>query len=300
MKFEEHPHYKNPDIKVVLDHLVDGAADILGDNFIGAWLQGSSATGHFDENSDLDFVIGVEHDLSNDELSNLQEFHRRLFNHGSPWAKHLEGSYIPREILRDYRLAGKEIWYLDHGSTTFERSAHDNTIAVKWIVRQKGVVRAGPEPSRLMDPIPVAELRKDIYQTFVKWAEVIFDDHDEIASHFYQTFAVLSYCRMLNDIRCGEIGSKRDGAEWVKANLDPRWHDLIDRAWLGRPNPSLSVKRPAEPEDVQETIKFIRICLEEARNLLLSSGHDPESILDAARHGAGADQGRLGLRIDRR
>lgn len=276
MKFEDHPHYNDPEIKAVLDQLVYGAADILGENFIGAWLQGSSATGHFDTHSDLDFVIGVKRDLSDDELGSLQEFHRRLFDHESPWAKHLEGSYIPGEILRDYRLAGNEVWYLDHGSTTFERSAHDNTIAVKWILREKGVALAGPDPSMIMDPIPVAELRKDIYQTFAEWGKVIFQNSDETGSHFYQTFAVLSYCRMLNDIRCGEIGSKREGAEWVKANLDPRWHDLIDRAWLGRPNPALSVKRPAEPEDVQRTVEFIGICLEEARELLLSFGHDPE------------------------
>ncbi|MGA9533158.1 MAG: aminoglycoside adenylyltransferase domain-containing protein [Anaerolineales bacterium] len=282
MKFEDHPHVSNPDIKVLLDQLVNGAAGILGDNFIGAWLQGSSATGHFDEHSDLDFVIGVERDLSDDEVSTLQQFHRQLFNHRSRWAQHLEGSYIPRNILRDYKLAGKQVWYLDHGSTTFERSAHDNTIAVKWIVREKGVVLVGPDPKAIMDPIPVAELRQDIYLTFAKWADVIFENHDEISSHFYQTFAVLSYCRMLNDIRCGEIGSKREGAEWVKANLDPGWRDLIDRAWLGRPEPSLSVRRPAEPEDVQRTIGFIRVCLEEARKLLRSFGHDPESIFDAA------------------
>lgn len=281
MKFEDHPNHNVPEIKVVLDRLVEGAKGILGENFFGAWLQGSSATGHFDEHSDIDFVIGVERDLTKEEVHSLQKFHRQLYDHASPWAKHLEGSYIPRGILRDYRLAGKKVWYLDHGSTTFERSAHDNTIAVKWILREKGVVIAGPDPSEVMDPIPVSELRMDIYQTFVNWAKVIFKNPDEISNHFYQTFAVLSYSRMLNDIRCGDIGSKRDGAEWVKANLDPRWHDLIDRAWLGRPNPSLSVKRPAEPEDVQRTIEFIRICLEKARKLLLSFGHDPEPVFDA-------------------
>ncbi|MCJ7824618.1 MAG: DUF4111 domain-containing protein, partial [Anaerolineales bacterium] len=255
MKFEDHPNYQKPEIKVVIDQLVDGAASILGENFIGAWLQGSSATGHFDKYSDIDFLIGVERDLSKKELDTLQNLHRRLYEHESPWARHLEGSYIPRGILRDYRLSGEDVWYLDHGSTTFERSAHDTTIAVKWILREKGVVLAGPDPSTIMDPIPVAELRKDIYRTFTNWAEVIFENTDEIGSHFYQTFAVLSYCRMLNDIRCGDIGSKRDGAELVKASLDPKWHDLIDKAWLGRPNPSLSVKRRADPNDVQRTVE---------------------------------------------
>ena len=282
MRFEDHPHHDNPQIKSVLDQLVDGAVSVLGGNFIGAWLQGSSATGHFDRHSDIDFVIGVECDLSQDEVNSLHKFHCQLYHDESPWAQHLEGSYIPREILRDYRLAGKEVWYLDHGSTTLERSAHDNTIAVKWIIREKGVVLVGPDPSTIMDPIPVAELRLDIFQTFANWAEVIFENPKEISNHFFQTFAVLSYCRMLNDIRRGEIGSKRDGAEWVQTNLDPKWRDLIDRAWLGRPNPAVSVRRPADPEDVQRTVEFIRVCLEEASELLRSFGHDPESIRDAA------------------
>lgn len=282
MKFEDHPNYNDPEFKAVLDLLVDGAKNILGENFFSAWLQGSSATGHFDEHSDIDFVIGVERDLTKEKLNSLQQFHRQLHEHEAPWAKHLEGSYIPREILRDYRLAGKEVWYLDHGSTTFERSAHDNTIAVKWILRGKGVVLAGPNPKEVMDPIPVSELRMDIYQTFAIWAKAIFKNPNEISSHFYQTFAVLSYSRMLNDIRRGDIGSKREGAEWVKANLDPSWHDLIDRAWLGRHNPSLSVKRPADPDDVRRTVEFIRICVEEARKLMLSFGLDPQPVFDAA------------------
>lgn len=282
MKFENHPQHRNHEIRTVLDQLVDGAVNILDHKFIGAWLQGSMATGHFDEYSDIDFIIGIERDLSREQLDSLEKFHQRLYDHRSPWAKHLEGSYIPRDILSDYRRAGEEVWYLDHGSTTFERSDHDNTIAVKWIVREKGVVLAGPEPSEIMDPIPVPELRKDMYRTFAKWAEVIFHDHHEIGSHFYQTFAVLSYSRMLCDIRHGDIGSKREGAEWVKANLDPKWHDLIDRAWLGRPNPSLSGKRPADPGDLERTIEFIETCLEEARKYLRSFGHDPDSILDAA------------------
>jgi hypothetical protein len=282
MKFEDHYIYNVPEIRAVLDQLVNGAKDILGSKFFAAWLQGSSATGHFDDHSDIDFVVGVESDLTEEEVNALQKFHRQLFNHDSPWAKHLEGSYIPREILRDYKHAGKKVWYLDHGSTTFERSAHDNMVAVKWILREKGVVLAGPDPSEVMNTIPISELRMDIYRTFADWAKVIFKNPDEIGNHFYRTFAVLSYSRMLNDIRRGSIGSKREGAEWVKANLDPKWHDLIDKAWLGRHNPSLSVQRPADQQDVKLTIEFIRMCLDEARKRMVSFGLEPESALDAS------------------
>ncbi len=282
MKAHKPPQHTNPEIQRLLDELVRGTAGILGENFIGAWLQGSSATGHFDEHSDIDFAIGVENDLSDEELSALQEFHPQLYLYDSPWAKHLEGSYFPREVLRDYKLSGTAIWYLDHGMTKLERSAHDNTIVVKWILREKGVVLAGPEPSTLIDPIPAEALRLDTYQAFAKWGRVIIKDPNEINSHFYQTFAVLSYCRMLHDLKEGAIGSKRTAAEWVKSNWGDEWHDLIDRAWAGRPNPALSVTRPADPDDLSRTVLFIQEILAEARTVLDSLGLEPESDPNAA------------------
>ena len=99
LNFTEHPNYLNPEIKEILESLIDGTSFILGNNFLGAWLQGSSATGDFDKYSDIDFVIGVAHDLSKEEIVSLQEFHPKLYTHKSHWAKHLEGSYFPVDIL---------------------------------------------------------------------------------------------------------------------------------------------------------------------------------------------------------
>jgi hypothetical protein len=72
---------------------------------------------------------------------------------------------------------------------------------------------------------------------------------------------VLSYCRMLHDLRSGRVGSKREGAEWAKAALDPSWVDLIDRAWGGRPNPSRSVREPPDPADFARTLEFVRYAI---------------------------------------
>ena len=83
---------------------------------------------------------------------------------------------------------------------------------------------------------------------------------DPYNNRFYQGFIVLSYCRMLHDLHRGMPGSKRAGAEWAKANLDPPWQGLIDRAWNGRPNPALSVRQQADPEDFKATLEFIHYC----------------------------------------
>jgi hypothetical protein len=278
MKKPDRRQYRHdPEIDVVLDELVSGTSAILGDSFIGAWLQGSSATGHFDAHSDLDFAIGIENDLSPGRLRELQGLHPRLHSHRSPWAVHLEGSYFPMEILRDYKLSGTPIWYLDHGSTRLERSSHDNTVAVKWILREKGVVLAGPDPHALIDPIPTSALRQDIYDQFAAWGRVILEDPEEINNRFYQSFAVLSYCRMLHDLQHGAIGSKREGAEWAKTHWGAEWHDLIDRAWGGRPNPALAVTEPADPDDLRRTVDLVEAALDEARQLMASLGLDTGS-----------------------
>ena len=246
-----------PSLNAVLQELVGSAEQILRDNFSAAWLQGSFAVGDFDQHSDVDFVIAIEQELADSQVQDLQAMHERIYGLDTEWAKHLEGSYFPRSELRDYAESGRELWYLDHGSRQLERSDHDNTVVVRWILREKGVTLAGPHPSTLIDPIPASALRQDILETINNWGSQILTDPERINNHFFQTFAVLSFCRMLHDLHTGVVGSKRSGADWAKANLDESWTDFIDRAWDGRPNPARSVRQPADEFDFRGTLTFI-------------------------------------------
>ncbi|MBN1594094.1 MAG: DUF4111 domain-containing protein [Candidatus Coatesbacteria bacterium] len=257
------------ELNEVLRELVRGMQDALADDFIGAYLQGSFAVGDFDEHSDVDFIVAMEDDLSAEQLDLLQELHPRIYNMGSEWAKHLEGSYFPREILRDYDKSGTPVWYLEHGAQTLQRSTHCNTVVVKWTVRNYGVAMAGPAARTLIDPIPTRELRRDIKETIISWGEEILTEPERFSNRFYQSFIVLSYCRMLRDLYAGDTGSKRVGAEWAKANLDPRWSGLIDRAWDGRPDPARSVREPADPAEFAETLEFMKQVMELTRGYVI-------------------------------
>ena len=48
-----------PELNTVLRELVDRLQAALGDNFVGAYLQGSFAVGDFDQDSDCDFIVVV-------------------------------------------------------------------------------------------------------------------------------------------------------------------------------------------------------------------------------------------------
>lgn len=95
------------------------------------------------------------------------------------------------------------------------------------------------------------------------WAEDIFDNPERFNNRFYQTYIVLNYCRVLHDLINGYPGSKRAGAEWAKANLDPVWSDLIDRTWNGRPHPAISVRQTADPVDFERTLAFVKYILDQ-------------------------------------
>jgi hypothetical protein len=191
----------------------------------------------------------------------LQAIHERIYSLDCAWAQHLEGSYFPKGVLKDCSQRGKQLWYLDHGSRALVRSDHCNTVVVRWVVREHGLPLAGQSPATLVDPIPVETLRQEIVQTISDWGQEILARTEHYNNRFYQTFIVLSYCRMLHDLHTGSPGSKRAGAEWAKATLDPSWAGLIDRAWDGRPNPALSVRQRADPADFRSTLEFVKYAI---------------------------------------
>ena len=256
-----------PELNAALQELLGSVHRTLPNDFVAAYLQGSFAVGDFDRHSDCDFIIVVDQELSDSQHHSLQAMHERIYDLESEWARHLEGSYFPTAVLRDYAQSGTELWYLDNGSRVLVKSHHDNTVVVRWILREKGVALAGPPPSALIDPIPSEVLRRGILATFTDWGQQILADPQQINTRFYQTFAVLSYCRTLHDLHTGVIGSNRSGAEWAKRHLDPSWTDLIDRAWDGRPNPALSSRESADPADLASTLEFVSEVLTAANEL---------------------------------
>jgi hypothetical protein len=253
-----------PELNQVLHEMVTRMQAVLGDSFVFACLQGSFAVGDFDRHSDVDWIVAVQQELNPAQVEALQAMHGRIFDLDSSWARHLEGSYFPQAVLRDYHQRDRLLWYLDNGHRSLIRSDHCNTALVRWVVRERGVPLFGPEPATLIDAIPVQVLRREMLGNMLSWGQQILADPTIINNRFYQTFAVLHYCRALHDLHNGFPGSKRAGAEWAKANLDPRWAGLIDRTWDGRPIPEVSVRQPADPQDLRSTLEFIRYVMDAA------------------------------------
>jgi hypothetical protein len=254
-----------PELNAVLRELVEKVQAALGTRFLAACLQGSFAVGDFDRYSDVDFIVVLEEELSEAQVHALQAIHAHIYNLDCAWAQHLEGSYFPKSVLKDCSQRGKQLWYLDHGSRELVQSDHCNTVVVRWVMREHGVPLAGPPPATLVDPIPVETLRQEILQTIRDWGQEILARPEYFNNRWYQTYILLNYCRMLHDLHTGFPGSKRAGAEWAKATLDPSWAGLIDRAWDGRPNPAFSCRQPADPADFRSTLEFVQYAIGASR-----------------------------------
>ena len=252
------------DLNIVLQDLVTSIQTILQGNFTGAYLQGSFAVGDFDEHSDVDFIIITENALSPNEVNALQQMHGLIFETAILWAQHLEGSYFPKPVIQQHSDCSQELWYLDNGSRELIQDTHCNTILVRWVIREMGVVLAGPPPSTLIHPIPVVALRREIMAVMHDWGADILANPDRYSNHFYQLFILQNYCRMLHDLVEGKTSSKRASTDWAKANLDPRWTDLIDRSWSGRGNGYITVRQPANEVDYQATLEFVQFVMDES------------------------------------
>lgn len=263
---------KFPELNEVLFQFVSDVHTLLGDDLIGFYLQGSFAIGDFDEHSDCDFIVAIAQELSDDRVQQIREIHRSIFDTARKWSQSLEGSYFPVSLLRSTANCGVPLWYLDNGHRELELSSHCNSVIVRWVLREKGVVLYGLPPNQLIDPISPDELRRTIFRSIVDAAAIIADHPENYYNRFYQSFFVLQCCRKLRDLYFAENGSKRMGAEWVKSNFDPNWNELIDRSWSGRQNPSVSVNEPPDRDDFEATLKFVEYIRNKAMEYANSIG----------------------------
>ena len=261
-KIPDHPY---PELRGVLNIFVGEIAAELGEKLVGIYLVGSIASGDFDADSDVDFIVVTKPELTEADMQPLQEIQMKIHDIDFYPAKHLEGSYISIDDLNDWSIVGqKKLYYFDNGSTAYEQSTHDNQWHVRWILRERGITLVGPKPEIILQAIPLSELRNEI-KTAMFYVKRLFEDEIDrplsfFNSRFGQSFTVLTYCRMLHNLYTGTVQSKKAGMQWAKQFVDPKWVKLIDQAWHEREGVRFGIKigQRAESTLLYETLEFIK------------------------------------------
>jgi predicted nucleotidyltransferase len=261
-KIPDHPY---PELREVLNIFVDEVTAELGENLVGIYLVGSIASGDFDSDSDVDFLVVTNTELTEADMIPLQEIQIKIHEINCYPAKHLEGSYISISDLNDWSIVGqKKLYYFDNGSTEYEQSTHDNQWHVRWILRERGITLVGQKPELILQAIALNELRNEIKTTMLQVKRIFEDEIDRplsfFNSRFGQSFTVLTYCRMLHTLHTGTVQSKKAGMQWAKQFVDPNWVTLIDQAWNERDGVRFGIKigQRAESTLLYETLEFIK------------------------------------------
>lgn len=256
-----------PDLNTILEEFVRSVQDILADNFVAAYLQGSFAIGGFDEHSDVDWLILIERELNETELAALQAMHARLFDLDVIWAKHLEGSYFPRSVFGQNEVTGTDGWFLDNGSRKLERDSHCNDLVVRWMVREHGITMAGPEANTIIPPVDPEALRQEVWAVLHDWGQHILDNAEHFRNRFYVAFITLFCCRALHSLETAQIHSKVAGAAWAKTWMDDEMVTVIDHALVDRGNGAVRVRQRPEQADFERMLWFLRRAQEIGRNI---------------------------------
>lgn len=240
----------------VLADLVTRTREILGDDLVGAYLQGSFAVGDADLDSDCDcdFLIPVRRAITPEQERALRVLHAEIPTREGHWAHHLEGSYPVLSELGSVTGLGAEWLYIDHGWHEMQWSTHCNTEVARWSLREHGIVLLGPAPRDLLEPVPPEALRAAMRdQIPVALADISTWISLDVA--WGQRYAVTTLCRMLYTLRTAEVASKRRSLEWASATMDPGWRELLFQVRDDRPR-GFDPDDRATPGRIAETRAF--------------------------------------------
>ena len=243
------PH---PEVNAVLQSLLTHAQNILGARFVGLYLYGSLASGDFDPaHSDIDFVVVITETLPPATVDELRAMHQRLADYSDgQWAKKLEGTYLPQAALRRYDPEAAPCPTLNEGQFYLDRHGSDWVIQ-RHVLREHGVVIAGPAIAPLIDPVSPDELRQAVRGVLRGWWRPMLDNPAWLRDEEYLAYAVLTMCRALHALEHGTIVSKPTAARWARAALPAHWAALIE--WACGPQ----APRTDAREEVMDFIRYV-------------------------------------------
>ena len=198
-----------PDVNEILALLLGNTQTIIQEQFVGMYLYGSLSSGDFNpQTSDIDFLVVTDGLLSEEKIAALEAMHEQIWAGELNWASHLEGSYVPRDLIRRHDPEGPRCPCVNEGKFYLGRHGSD-WIVQRHVVREWGVILAGPNPKELIDPVTPGEIRSAVHGILTEWWFPMLEDPSWLRKHEsnYYGYAVITMCRAL--ARSGRANSRR-------------------------------------------------------------------------------------------
>ena len=241
-----------PEVNTVLNALLLQVQAILKQQFIGLYLYRSLATGDFNlKTSDIDFLVVTSENIPTKIVPKLETMHMQLISKFK-WAIKLEGAYIPKHAIRYFGYDALPRPNINEGNFYLATEGND-WIIQRHIIREQGVVLAGPSPKILIDPVEPEAIRGAVLAYFNEWWLPMLNKPDErLHSSEYQAYAIVSMCRVLYTLHHCTVASKPISARWVQNKFGEDWAKLIEEGLKWQPN--IEIYRLNE---VMDLIRFV-------------------------------------------
>jgi predicted nucleotidyltransferase len=97
-----HAPTSHAEVNAVLWELMEGLRGILSSQLAGVYLYGSLTTGEFDRQSDIDVLVAIRREMSDETFASLAAMHDQIAGGDSWCATQLEVAYVPLLTLRRY------------------------------------------------------------------------------------------------------------------------------------------------------------------------------------------------------
>lgn len=240
----------NVEIEALIGLFLSKVKGVLGERFVGMYVFGSLASGDFNlDTSDIDWVVVTDTDLSQDVIAQLGVLNDDLISSSPEWGQRLEGSFLPQHVFQDFNPDHKMYPSISVGGNFDLDSKGIEEAVQRYMVREDGIVLAGPSPKTFIDPVKPEDLRKATLEILHGWWKPQLDDPFRLKDREYQAYAVLTMCRMLYTLTQGAIASKPASATWAMNSVDQKWRPLIERAVIWKPDDGI--------DDLDQTLEFI-------------------------------------------
>ena len=214
-----------------LRRITDLVREVLGDDAIGGYLHGSTASGTLRPRSDLDVLALARRATTPDEKRVLVDRLLRISGRGDPSgrSRSIELTLVVEADVRPWRYPPRfDFQYGDWLRADFERgdltpwtSPNPDVAVLITMARAADLPMFGPPATQAFDPVP----REDLERAIVEGIPGLLDD---LAGD--EANVVLTFARIWMTLATGEIRSKDAAAEWALARLPQEHRPVLLRA----------------------------------------------------------------------
>jgi hypothetical protein len=245
-----------PDINAVLRDFLGKIRAILGEGLIGMYLYGSLAQGDFNrDSSDIDFIVVTEREVTDDQFARLGEMHAAFRTGDSPWAKQIEAAYIQQDALNLPASQSSRYPQLEKDRAFAREPLEIGWPFQRYVLRNRGIVIAGPDPATLMAPVAAQELSDAALAITRMWQHDARADPswlDWVRQRPEQRFVLVTLCRSLYTLERGTLASKAAASQWAQEALERKWASLVARSFAEREGATILTGA-----ELAETLAFI-------------------------------------------